>query len=193
MHYVVERRNANKQAWIKVGQTDAQTLQITATKLTEDNDYFFRVFAENSIGISEPCTTDEPIRAKLPFGEFPSLHFHTISVASWNNITQIFSTDKPGPPINLKANNTTKTSTVLTWEPPESDGGSPIKGYYVEKMPSYSTRWTKVQKALVTDLTLALTDLEEGTEYKFRVMAENEAGVGEPCEMITVIAKDPYG
>ena len=60
-------------------------------------------------------------------------------------------------------------------------------------MPSYSTRWSKLSKELVTDTTLTLSDLEEGVEYKFRVMAENEAGIGEPCEPITVIAKDPYG
>ena len=101
--------------------------------------------------------------------------------------------DKPGSPINLQATDTTKTSTILSWEAPESDGGSPIKGYYVEKMPSYSTRWSKVKKELITDMTLTLSDLEEGVEYKFRVMAENEAGVGEPCEPISVIAKDPYG
>ena len=67
--YFVERRNAAKQAWVKVGETDINTLTITATKLTEDNEYFFRVFAENSVGVSEPCTTEQPIKAKLPFGE----------------------------------------------------------------------------------------------------------------------------
>ena len=38
-----------------------------------------------------------------------------------------------------------------------------------------------------------MDDLEEGSEYKFRVAAENAAGVGEPCEPITLIAKDPFG
>jgi hypothetical protein len=68
--YTVERRNAEKQTWIKVGQVDANTLTIKATKLTEGHQYFFRVVASNEVGISEPCTTDEPITAKLPFGKF---------------------------------------------------------------------------------------------------------------------------
>ena len=45
----------------------------------------------------------------------------------------------------------------------------------------------------MSERTLTVDDLEEGSEYKFRVMAENAAGVGEPCEPITVIAKDPFG
>ena len=101
--------------------------------------------------------------------------------------------DKPGPPINLAATETTKTSTILTWQPPESDGGRPVKGYIVERLSPHSKRWTKVVKQLVEELTLSVTDLEEGGQYQFRVSAENEAGVGEPCEPITLIAKDPFG
>ena len=67
--YTVERRNANKNTWIKVGDTDANTLTIKATKLTEGNEYFFRVVAENTIGVSDPCETTDPIMAKLPFGK----------------------------------------------------------------------------------------------------------------------------
>jgi len=93
----------------------------------------------------------------------------------------------------LQAHDTTKTSTVLTWQPPVSDGGNPITGYYVERFAPYSTRWSKVNKEPTAELTLTIDDLEEGTEYKFRVSAENQAGVGEPCEPITVLAKDPFG
>ena len=56
-----------------------------------------------------------------------------------------------------------------------------------------SSRWSKANKKPVTERKLKVDDLEEGSEYKFRVMAENAAGVGEPCEPITVVAKDPYG
>lgn len=56
-----------------------------------------------------------------------------------------------------------------------------------------STRWTKANKKPVVERTLLVDELEEGAEYKFRVMAENAAGVGEPCEPITIVAKDPFG
>ena len=45
-------------------------LKAKATKLTEGHKYHFRVVAENSVGVSEPCETDDPITAKLPFGEY---------------------------------------------------------------------------------------------------------------------------
>ena len=45
-------------------------LKAKATKLTEGHKYHFRVVAENSIGVSNPCETDEPITAKLPFGAY---------------------------------------------------------------------------------------------------------------------------
>ena len=60
-------------------------------------------------------------------------------------------------------------------------------------MASYSSRFSKVNKKSVKDTTLTLNDLEEGTEYKFRVCAENAAGVGEPCEPISLVAKEPFG
>lgn len=67
--YSVERRDVEKQTWIKVGDTDANTLTIKATKLIEGHQYHFRVVAENSVGVSDPCDTKEPITAKLPFGK----------------------------------------------------------------------------------------------------------------------------
>ena len=75
IRYTIERRQADKKSWTKVGDTEPDTLTIKATKLTEGNKYHFRVVAENSIGVSEPCETKEPITAKLPFGEVYKISF----------------------------------------------------------------------------------------------------------------------
>lgn len=50
---------------------DASTLKSTVTRLFEGTDYVFRVFAENPAGLSAPAETQQPIRAKMPFGELP--------------------------------------------------------------------------------------------------------------------------
>lgn len=102
--------------------------------------------------------------------------------------------DKPSAPRDLKASDVTATSAVLTWTTPESDGGSPINNYIVEKSTTLSGRWVRAYKASITETKLELTDLVEGTSYEFRVSAENDAGVGPACEPIGPIeAKEPKG
>ncbi len=49
-------------------QVDAATRKLKVPKLTEGNQYHFRVKAENDIGESDPTQTTEPVTAKLPFG-----------------------------------------------------------------------------------------------------------------------------
>ena len=134
--------------------------------MIEGNEYYFRVCAENCIGASDWTTTTEPIKARLPF-------------------------DPPGPPKNVKASDVTSESCVITWQPPEFDGGKPISGYYVEKMSG--SRWIKVNRKPLDKLRLAIDDLIEGSDCEYRVVAENEAGVGKPSESTgNFKAKNPY-
>ena len=147
------------------GATDAATLEFKVQKLTEGNKYFFKIYAQNEVGASEPGMNDEPITAKLPF-------------------------DPPGPPISFKIADVTKSSAQLSWQPPESDGGAPVTGYYVEK--NTGKRWSKVNKKAVSSLELLMQELIEKETYEVRVYAENEAGAGSPCEPISFVAKDPF-
>ena len=45
-------------------------------------------------------------------------------------------TDKPEPVSNLRAVETNPEYIVIAWDPPESDGGTPLLGYVVEKRDS---------------------------------------------------------
>ena len=78
----------------------------------------------------------------------------------------------------------------MTWEPPENDGGSPIKGYYVER--HSGTRWVKINKKPQKKCALDTDDLREGDDVELRVCAENEAGVGKPSDTCAFKAKDPF-
>ena len=101
--------------------------------------------------------------------------------------------DPPGPPRNLRIENVTGTSCTLVWEAPSFDGDSEIKGYYIERSSGYSSRFVKVNRDPINRTQQTYNDLVPGTEYEYRVLAENKAGISKPSETTGVfIAKDPY-
>ena len=110
-----------------------------------------------------------------------------------NRVFLPLSSEPPGPPKKLAASDVARTSCVLTWKAPEFDGGSPVTGYYIEALQGeFSTRWSRVNKAAVKKTTLELSDLIELTQYEFRVVAVNEAGVGAPSNSESVVPKNPF-
>ncbi|KAI0982140.1 hypothetical protein GJ496_002986, partial [Pomphorhynchus laevis] len=90
----------------------------------------------------------------------------------------------------LKVADVTSDSAVLSWEPPDDDGGKPIQSYVIEKR-EVGGQWTPA--GTTSGTRLKVTNLKEGRQYDFRVMAENSVGVGEP--LVTdepIVAKNPY-
>ena len=53
--------------------------------------------------------------------------------------------DPPGPPRKVRIDDLSKSACTICWKAPESDGGSPIIGYYVERKQPFSSMWTKVR------------------------------------------------
>uniref|UniRef100_A0A8C6L9U7 Fibronectin type-III domain-containing protein n=1 Tax=Nothobranchius furzeri TaxID=105023 RepID=A0A8C6L9U7_NOTFU len=89
--------------------------------------------------------------------------------------------DTPGAPLNLQVKDIKRESVTLTWEPPVIDGGSRIKNYLVEKRESTRNVYSNVDSKC-TKTSYRITGLTEGTIYYFRVLAENEFGVGQAVE-----------
>uniref|UniRef100_A0A8C8ANG7 Titin n=1 Tax=Otus sunia TaxID=257818 RepID=A0A8C8ANG7_9STRI len=69
---------------------------------------------------------------------------------------------------------------TISWEPPELDGGATLSGYVVEQRDAHRPGWLPVSES-VTRTMFKFTRLVEG--YRFRVLACNAGGPGEPAEV----------
>lgn len=86
------------------------------------------------------------------------------------------------------------TSAVLSWEVPASDGGTPVTGYLIDRCTNNSSRWIRVTRNEVKELTYDLDSLNEGTVYEYRVVAVNKKGESKPSQPSEPFtAKNPYG
>uniref|UniRef100_A0A1I8NU34 Titin n=1 Tax=Stomoxys calcitrans TaxID=35570 RepID=A0A1I8NU34_STOCA len=94
-------------------------------------------------------------------------------------------TARPNPPGKVRLNMSFGKSATLSWTAPIDDGGCKIGNYIVEY---FRIGWNVWLKAATTrSLSTTLNDLIEGSEYKFRVKAENPYGVSDPSEESDVL------
>lgn len=68
------------------------------------------------------------------------------------------------------------TSVKVSWKAPTDNGSSEILGYIVERREATRNAWYTVDSR-VTDTQLVVKGLKEGTEYHFKVTAENSFGI----------------
>lgn len=95
--------------------------------------------------------------------------------------------------MNLEVTDITQTSAMMSWTPPEVDGGSEVTHYIVEKREIDRKTWATVKAEVAKDkIPFKVTGLVPGTEYYFRVMAVNEYGSGVPrVSPTSYMASDP--
>ncbi|VDK78974.1 unnamed protein product [Dibothriocephalus latus] len=150
--YIVEKCDESVGIWEPVTGI-VRDEQVMVKGLQKDKPYLFRVKAVNRMGDSAPCETSTSVIAKNPF-------------------------DPPGAPEDLEIPDYDHHSVTLSWKPPKSDGGNPIKGYRVEKRYPRGD-WKVATPNLVPGTQVRLTNVDEGKTYEFRVCAVNDGGPGE--------------
>uniref|UniRef100_H2YFD1 Titin n=1 Tax=Ciona savignyi TaxID=51511 RepID=H2YFD1_CIOSA len=164
-HYNIEKRETSRLTWTLV-ESGIEGVTTKVHRLLKGNEYIFRVIAVNKYGRGVPLES-VPVIAKNPFSV-------------------------PAAPGKPQVSTVMKNSAVLTWTRPTSDGGSDISGYHIERKERNSLRWTRAVRRSVPSLHHKVTGLSEGSEYEFRVSAENAAGIGPPSECSTpALCKEP--
>ena len=164
-HYVVEKRETSRLAWT-LAQSNVEGVTTKVPRLLKGNEYIFRVMAVNKYGVGLSLES-LPVVAKDPF-------------------------NVPGQTGRPQVSTVMKDSAVITWTRPSDDGGNEVTNYHIDKKERNSLRWIRAVRRPVTGLHYKITGLNEGSEYEFRVAAENAAGIGPVSEpSALVLCKEP--
>jgi len=151
----------NDSLWTRVNQAPITGCRIAIDDLLKDNEYWFRVRAENAAGVGPP---------------------------SEHNFVFLHVTDVPGCPPAPEVTQRKEHEATLMLQPPDNDGGSPITGYMVEMKTDSEREWkTAAGQLYLTELKFVATGLKSKTSYEFRVAAVNEGGPGKPSSPSTTI------
>ncbi|XP_059218729.1 twitchin isoform X21 [Stomoxys calcitrans] len=165
-YYEIEKLDPHTGQWLPCGKSGEPSARITG--LQEGKEYKFRVRAVNKEGESEDLETDKPIIAKNPF-------------------------DEPGKPGRPEPTNWDKDFVDLAWDPPKDDGGAPIEKYIIQMRDKSGRAWVDAAITLGNTPKGTVTNVEEGHEYEFRVVAVNKAGPSDPSDVSkSVIAKPRF-
>ncbi|XP_054168359.1 titin-like isoform X2 [Oppia nitens] len=157
--YILERRLISESNWIRVDTIDPQITNCTIKNLSAKHQYFFRVIAENPLGLSPPLETETALKLSL-------------------------TADNPGIPTGpLETRIVGPSAIVVEWGKPDTDGGAPILSYVVVARDVRRTMWMEVGHVEADTHRLQIKDLQEGHQYLVRIMARNEVGLSEPLEM----------
>jgi fibronectin type 3 domain-containing protein len=132
-------------------EISASPLSYQDTSVINGHTYYYSITAHNSMGESDFCT---PYVNVTPFGV-------------------------PFVPTSAKAT-VGLGQTVLSWNAPYNDGGTPIINYRVYRGTSSSLI---LFLSNTTSTTLTDTDLSDGQTYYYRVSAVNKIGEGPSCDV----------
>lgn len=165
-HYEIEKLDPLTGQWVPCGKSTGP--EATITGLQEGKPYKFRVRAVNKEGESEPLETESTIVAKNPF-------------------------DEPGKPGRPDPTNWDKDFVDLAWTAPKSDGGAPIQKYIIQMRDKSGRAWVDACTVPGTQTNGKVTNVDEGHEYEFRIVAVNKAGPSEPSDVSkSVVAKPRF-
>jgi len=111
-------------------------------------------------------------------------------------------TEVPSAPRNLSVAECSKDFVDLSWQCPDTDGGSPVVQYIIEKCDVTRAAsgaggvgmWMVCGTVAASELSVRVGKLLQDNSYLFRVSAENRVGTGPPTALQQpVVARLPFG
>jgi predicted phage tail protein len=158
--YVVEAREARRANWYQIQVVEPTETSLKITDLIENNKYFFRVSARNSIGLGDPLESDGSVAITRPAG-------------------------CPETPFPLLVTDIQSDCCTLEWKAPSWTGGNDLLGYKIEMKigDGSKSEWKQVSDIAPNIKTYTVQNLEEGSEYYFRISAFNAVGASKPLEL----------
>ncbi|XP_040280434.1 myomesin-3 isoform X1 [Bufo bufo] len=88
----------------------------------------------------------------------------------------------PGSPLGVQCYDIQKDCLLLSWTPPSDDRGSPVIGYFIERLDASTNEWIQCNNIPAKICKFPVSGLTEGHTYQFRVKALNKAGLSHPSK-----------
>lgn len=182
IEYIVEIRESNKKVWRMLNITSFDVTSVFVQKMVKDQGYHFRITARNKIGTSDALITDDKIVAGRQISKYMiCTNVNLMLLTCSCKINSMFNVAPPSPPQNLGVVTVTSKSVTIEWDLPESNGGSEITTYIIEKLLTKSSQWSKVATLDAYCFSYCIDNLKETTDLNFRVSAENAIGISGPA------------
>ncbi|CAL8285016.1 unnamed protein product [Merluccius merluccius] len=153
--YLMERKKKGSSRWTKLNFDVYESTTYEAKRMIEGVFYEMRVFAINSIGLSQPSNTSKPFMPLAPTSE----------------------------PTRLLVHDVTDSTCTLKWLAPERIGAAGLDGYIIEYCKEGDTEWVVANKDLVERQGYVVRGLPVGEKINFRVFAKNVAGCSLPATL----------
>ncbi|XP_036937462.1 myosin binding protein Cb isoform X3 [Acanthopagrus latus] len=153
--YLMERKKKGSSRWTKLNFDVYQSTTYEAKRMIEGVLYEMRVFAINSIGMSQPSISSKPFMPIAPTSE----------------------------PTRLSVHDVTDSTCTLKWLAPERIGAGGLDGYVIEYCKEGGTEWVVANQELCERQGFVVRGLPVGEKINFRVVAVNIAGRSAPATL----------
>ncbi len=172
--FVIEAKDKTKNKWNQLNVVESSKTQYKCLRLVEGYTYNFRVAAKNAIGTSDFLQSDSVVISRP----------HTV----------------PDSPSYFGCSDKQANSCTLEWRPPLLTGGEELTGYSIDIRTA--AQWTNFCQVKANLNAYKALNLEEKTEYYFRISAINRLGYSKPLAIaapviltkpkaIPLVAKSP--